>query len=115
VPYNSNSDLQSGSKAKQSKAKQTIMTKKGGGHHGGGGGRRRKNSKDISDDESSDVDNNDSIASCSPTDTTKGMSFADRRDFQRKAAADKRRQKMKVCVKLKSLFFLPSDFFFFVF
>jgi hypothetical protein len=73
------------------------MTKKGGGHHGGGG-RRRKNSKDISEDEDedfeNDADNNDSIAS-SPTDT-KSMSFADRRDFQRKAAADKRRQKMKV-------------------
>jgi hypothetical protein len=108
VPYNP------GCKVKQTMTKNN----KGGGRGGGGGSRRRKNSKDISDDEEEDIenaDNNDSsIASCSPTDT-KGMSFADRRDFQRKAAADKRRQKMKVCVKLKSLFFLPSDFFFFVF
>ncbi|OEU18020.1 hypothetical protein FRACYDRAFT_238452 [Fragilariopsis cylindrus CCMP1102] len=68
------------------------MTKKGGGHHGGG--RRRKNSKDISDDEEESSEDKNDIVSCSPTDT-KGMSFADRRDFQRKAAADKRRQKMK--------------------
>ena len=71
------------------------MTKKGGGHHGGG--RRRKNSKDISDDEEESSEDKNVIVSCSPTDT-KGMSFADRRDFQRKAAADKRRQKMKVCM-----------------
>ena len=71
------------------------MTKKGGGHHGGG--RRRKNSKDISDDEVESDEDKNGIVSCSPTDT-KGMSFTDRRDFQRKAAADKRRQKMKVCM-----------------
>ena len=89
-----------------------------------GGGRRRKNSKHYesnSDDEDYDYDydgnhdsNHDSNRNgnrngngngnrnrdAEENDNNKGkadLSFADRRELQRKAAAEKRRQKMKVC------------------
>lgn len=73
--------------------------------------RRRKNSKDIEEDyyeeekekdHDFDGDGDEGIAKSPPTNTAnnKNLTFTERRELQRKSAADKRRQKMKVSSEL---------------
>ena len=79
-------------------------------------GRRRKNSKDENYDiDDDDADNNAEVTGAtdlSPTTSSKNnkdMSFAERRELQRKDAADKRRLKMKVrAMRCVETFFLST-------
>jgi len=57
------------------------------------GGRRRRQ-KEESDDDSFEEESEMGTSSCTKV-SSKGMSFAEKRDHQRRAAADKRRTKMK--------------------
>jgi len=58
---------------------------------GGSNRRRRKNSKDIEEDSYEEEEDHDFANSA----TNNNLSFTERRELQRKTAADKRRQKMK--------------------
>ena len=61
------------------------------------GGRRRRQKGGSESDQDDDFQENEDVkASSSAKVSCKNMSFAEKREHQRRAAADKRRSKMKV-------------------